>query len=152
MSRLLVISCSARKRPAGGLLPAIDRYDGPAFRVLRKYLREGPVDGLTVLVLSAKFGLIPCTRRIPNYDLRITRSSAGRMRRQVLGRLRAALAATTYLELGLCLGRDYRSALLGYEGLVPDATKVATISGGLGRRLSGLRDWLRASRPTAAVN
>jgi len=33
-SRLLILSCSQRKRPDSGLLPAIERYDGPVFRVV----------------------------------------------------------------------------------------------------------------------
>ena len=32
---LLIMSCSQRKRPDLGLLPAIERYDGGHFRVLR---------------------------------------------------------------------------------------------------------------------
>src|SRR5438105_2057619 len=36
---LLVLGCSATKFDCGGLLPAIHRYDGPSFRVLRSFLR-----------------------------------------------------------------------------------------------------------------
>ncbi len=56
MTRLLIVTCSQRKNPTLGLLPAIDRYDGPAFLVLRKYLREGVGDAPRVLILSAKYG------------------------------------------------------------------------------------------------
>ena len=75
MQRLLVLACSERKVTAAGLLPAVDRYDGPPFRVLRKYLREhtGAPD---ILILSAKYGLIPSDQQIPYYDCRITRASA----------------------------------------------------------------------------
>jgi hypothetical protein len=38
--RMLILACSRRKRPDEGLLPAIERYDGPAFRVLRRFLRK----------------------------------------------------------------------------------------------------------------
>lgn len=31
--RLLILACSQRKRPDPGLLPAIERYDGPQFQV-----------------------------------------------------------------------------------------------------------------------
>ena len=65
VDRLLILSCSQRKAPAKGRLPAIDRYDGPAFRVLRKYLREGPAEVPTVLILSAKYGLIESEREDP---------------------------------------------------------------------------------------
>jgi hypothetical protein len=58
MRRLLILACSQRKNPARGKLPAIDRYDGPAFRVLRKYSRDSAANLPTVLILSAKHGLI----------------------------------------------------------------------------------------------
>ena len=40
MCRMLILSCSSRKKPTNRQMPAIERYDGPAFRVLRKFLRE----------------------------------------------------------------------------------------------------------------
>ena len=40
MNRLLILACSQCKSPAGGILPAIDRYDGPGFPALRKFLGE----------------------------------------------------------------------------------------------------------------
>src|SRR5438034_6245695 len=51
--RVLVISCSERKRSVQGPLAAIDRYDGPAFRVVRRYLRETQDRALKVYILSA---------------------------------------------------------------------------------------------------
>ena len=38
--RLLILGCADRKRDSSGLLPALDRYDGPAYRVIRNFLRE----------------------------------------------------------------------------------------------------------------
>ncbi len=40
MSRLLVLACSARKRFEACALPAIERYDGVNFRILKKLQRE----------------------------------------------------------------------------------------------------------------
>lgn len=146
MSRLLVISCSARKRSDPGLLPALERYDGPAFRVLRKQLRTGG-PGVRVLVLSAKFGLIPADFPVPDYDQRLTAEGAERLRPGVLGTLRAELAAATHLEIGLCLSRLYLNALTGFEAAVPAGVVVVEIGGGLGPRLTRLRDWLRSPLP-----
>jgi hypothetical protein len=72
MHRLLIIACSERKNSAVGLLPAIDRYDGPAFRVLRKYLREHAERAPSILILSAKYGLIPAGQEIPMYERRLS--------------------------------------------------------------------------------
>ncbi len=57
--RLLILSCSRRKRLDKDLLPAVERYDGPAFRVLRRFLREMPFEAPDVPILSAEYGLIP---------------------------------------------------------------------------------------------
>src|SRR5947209_2723394 len=84
MSRLLIVACSQRKNPAQGQLPAIDRYDGPVFRVIRKYLREGAGDAPIVLILSAKYGLITSDLEIPDYNCRLSAASAARLRSRVL--------------------------------------------------------------------
>ncbi|NEQ77914.1 MAG: hypothetical protein F6K23_35840 [Okeania sp. SIO2C9] len=39
---LLIISCTRRKSLDVGLIPAIARYDGPKFRVLRRFLQQQP--------------------------------------------------------------------------------------------------------------
>src|SRR3712207_7357474 len=49
-------------------LPAAERYDGPAFRVLRRYLRTWPACPPTVFILSAEFGLIHGEKRIPRSE------------------------------------------------------------------------------------
>jgi len=41
--RLLILSCSARKRGPAEPIPALDRYDGSLWRVLRSYLHEQPI-------------------------------------------------------------------------------------------------------------
>ena len=78
MSRqLLVLGCSQTKRETPGLLPAIDRYDGSPYKVLRKYLREHEwPTNLSVAILSAKYGLIGGFTGIEDYDERMTPEKA----------------------------------------------------------------------------
>jgi hypothetical protein len=133
--------------PAAGRLPAIDRYDGPAFRVLRKFLREASPNAPAVLILSAKYGLIDSTTRIADYDCRMSAGLAERLRptvRQTLGRV---LRSGGWRSVALCVGRDYRAALDGLELLLPEDVQVEVIGGGQGRRLTGLRRWLRHEAP-----
>jgi hypothetical protein len=145
MHRLLVMSCSQRKALEAGPIPAIDRYDGPAFRVLRKYRREVLDPTLTVLILSAEYGLIEADQQISYYDLRLTRTSASAMRSRVLERARHFLDSNDWKTIGLCAGREYQVALEGLSSLVPDGVPFDLIQGGLGPRLTRLRDWLRRS-------
>ena len=74
---LLIVACSQRKRSDPGLLPAIERYDGVNFRVLRKARREGYwPENLDVLILSAKYGLLKPDTLIEDYDSRMTQERA----------------------------------------------------------------------------
>jgi hypothetical protein len=143
VDRLLILSCSQRKVPVKGRLRAIDRYDGPAFRVLRKYLREASDGSLAILILSAKYGLIESERAIPWYDQCLAKASADRLRPQVLETARHVLRSRRWGAVGLCAGKEYRSALEGLAELLPAGLPLDLLSGGLGKRLAALRDWLR---------
>lgn len=143
--RLLILACSQRKIAGKGHLPAIDRYDGPAFRVLRKFLRENPDSALTVLILSAKYGLIESERKIPFYDCRLSRTTTAGLQRQVVGTARNILRSHPWQTVGICAGKNYRSALLGFAEEIPAGIRLDVIEGGLGRRLTALRNWLHRS-------
>ncbi len=143
MNRLLIVACSQRKNPTEGKLPAIDRYDGPVFRVLRKYLREKAGDAPSVLILSAKYGLIAADRLIPDYDCRLSKTEAEKLQPQVLETARQTLRSHNIQAVGICAGKDYRAALVGLGDLVPDGVRVDLIEGGQGPRLTALRRWLR---------
>ena len=66
--RLLILACSQRKRLDPQPLPVLERYDGPAFRVLRKFLRDSPCEAqrIDISVLSAEFGLLSAQQMILN--------------------------------------------------------------------------------------
>lgn len=147
MNRLLILACSSRKKRGKEQLPAIERYDGPAFRVLRKFLREqqGPIP--KVLILSGKYGLIDAATPIRDYDFRMTPATADQLRPAVLNRLRRVLLAGLIRSVGVCLGGDYRQAVEGLEAQIPEGATVEVIAGGLGQRLTRLREWL--NRPGA---
>ncbi len=67
-ARLLILGCSKAKTKHDELVPAIQRYDGPPFRVLRRYLRLRYDPVLRVYILSAEYGIIPADALIPDDD------------------------------------------------------------------------------------
>lgn len=152
MNRLLIVACSERKNPLPELVPAIERYDGPIFRVLRKFLCEYSGQAPEILILSAKFGLIGPSDMIPEYNCRLTADAATRLRPAVLAKLRAALQSSPVTAVGLCLGRDYMQAVKGFETYLPGGTSLEYIGGGLGRRLTRLREWLHNGAVTKSDN
>jgi hypothetical protein len=144
---LLVLSCSQRKRPDSNLLPASERYDGPTFRVLRRFLKEQPLAPLDIFILSAKFGFIPHNRPIPNYDLRMTQLRALELQPIVIRELKRISSSQSYEKLFICAGRDYLQALDGYDKLITPDLTVKIAEGGLGQKLADLHNWLYGKPP-----
>jgi hypothetical protein len=125
------------------VLPAIERYDGPVYRVLRRYLRENPENPPVVYILSAKFGLIDAARKIPNYDRRLTASLVKKMRQRVSEMAGNILRSRRWRSVGVCAGKDYRQALDGLQGILGKGARLDVILGGQGLRLARLKKWLR---------
>ena len=76
-------------------MPAIERYDGVFFKVLRKALREGRCQPpVAILIISAKYGLITSKTLIPNYDKKMnSRAMTSVFRMVVAIRLALSLAS-----------------------------------------------------------
>lgn len=138
---LVVLGCSATKRPTNGLLPAIDLYDGPIFRVLRSYLREYVwPERLSVAVLSAKYGVIGGLAPIRSYDQRMTAQRAAEMAERVTRTLQGWSAA--HRRTDLVLGHTY----LGSVGrqFLDLREQVRVVEGSIGIKLNWLHGALRA--------
>lgn len=135
MKPLLILACSATKRPEPHPLPAIDRYDGPFYRVLRKAVREraGLGDQLHILILSAQHGILAADNLILNYDRRMDRGRAQELAPDVALAL-APYWPPAYVEVG----QTYRAALPP----PPWPAAVVVGHGGIGERLAQLRRWL----------
>lgn len=136
---LLILSCSKRKRPDPGLLPAIERYDGVNFRVLRKFLQSKPLHCLDVLIISAKYGLIEASTPIENYDRELSRKRALELVNNVSDILDKYLSKG-YSEAFINLGKLYL-ATLSKSSLLPKMA-VLFAYGGIGQRMSQMRAWL----------
>lgn len=149
--RLLILSCSRCKRADGNLLPAVQRYDGPAFRVLRRFLREAQSEAPDIRVLSAEHGLIPHDRPIPYYDRAMTPSRARELRPGVREELTHVASRGVPRDTFILAGQTYLAALRA-EGM-PRFLDRAKLGGGApGGRLAELRDWLWSETPRLGYN
>jgi hypothetical protein len=142
LSRLLLLNCSQRKKFDEQLLPAIERYDGPAYRVLRRYLNQNLTPSVDVRILSAKYGLISADDYLPYYDYRLTKGQAQKLHYQVITKLETILNRKSYTNLLICLGKEYLEVICDYETIIPDSLSVQVATGGIGKKLSVLYNWL----------
>ncbi len=123
-------------------MPAMDRYDGPAYKIVRKCLGAVP-DARTYdefLILSAEFGLIPDSRRILYYDRRMTVERAEELHKQTLHTLKPILSSGwIYRAVFVYMGKTYHRAIEGVDAYFPD---IQYSHGGIGVQLSQLRQFL----------
>lgn len=139
--RLLILSCSKSKSPDRKLLPAIERYQGPTYKVLRKFLRERLNASIDIYILSAKFGLIPSSRSIPYYDLEMTEKRAKKISASIVKNIIKVAAVQNYDEAFILLGKTYLHAVKGIEEVLHIPIHVSEMSS-VGGYLSALRKWL----------
>lgn len=126
-------------------MPAIERYDGPAFRLLRRFLQKNPGSLADIGIISAEYGLISTDYPLPYYDRQMTKERSQSLNSQVVFSLKTLLNGKSYTDLLIWLGKDYLRAICGYETTIPPQLAVQIATGGIGRKLSILHDWLYRS-------
>lgn len=140
---LLVLGCSQTKRDTAGDLPALGRYDGPAYRVLRGFLREHAwPESLSVAVLSAQHGLFGVLKPIGDYNHRMLPADADRHRASA----RETLAAwsQTHETVHFSLGKSYLPAV--QDAIDHDLKERAEVfDGPIGMKLHRIKEFLYAT-------
>lgn len=137
------MSCSDRKRGDAGLLRAIERYNGPAFYVVRRYLREHESSGLLVYILSAEFGVISANEPIPQYDRPMTADRANELCEKVTKTLKAIIRHAHCTEVFVCASAMYKKAITPSQ--LSPLVQVRYAAAGQGHKLKSLHCWLRES-------
>lgn len=152
-SRLLILACSERKKSTPNPIPAIERYDGPLWKVLRSFLQDQSSSAAKadIYVLSAEFGLIPGTQLIPWYNRVMTTARADELRASVLDQFRL-LMDQGYQQVCLGLSQLYLRAMRGWEYMSPSDVFVTVTDGPMATKQGQLRAWLRGEAWEPAVH
>jgi hypothetical protein len=144
MNKQIILSCSKKKTLTKGLIPAIERYDGAAFRLIRRYIRVSG-NPLDIFILSGKFGLIPHTQRIPYYDSKLTLTKACKMRNKIHSQAKQLFLTDSNgkeKNYFINLGQIYQHAFVKILDDLSVQAQVISVTGSSGNRLSKMHDWL----------
>jgi hypothetical protein len=128
--RLLIMACGKVKKDEPG--NAINVYDGPFFKMVRKYLKSRD-NHLDVKIISAKYGLIDSKDKISPYDIKMGAKSSKIYRN--IYRLDFQDFSLRYNEIFLLGGKNYQS-------IVPVEMDIKRAAGKIGEQLSQLKVWL----------
>ncbi|MCY4570951.1 MAG: tRNA-guanine transglycosylase DpdA [Candidatus Poribacteria bacterium] len=136
---LLILGCSDKCIENFNQAPALEVYDGPNYRVLRKFLREnGWPPGLMIKIISAKCGIIDATTLIKPYDERLDKETAKKMHpkvRDCLGSI--GLPASVFINLN----KDSLPAISCITTLFRRDT-ITESEGRGGEKLAAMKKWL----------
>lgn len=141
--RLLILSCSRRKHPSQEPLPAIERYNGPLFFVLRRFLRECPCEAkqLDVYILSAVYGLIPADFSTRLYDQKMNMSRLTWLQPQINTTF-SNIICNNYISICFVLGKTYLTAFNDLQNSIPALTEFIVVYGPIGKKQTQLKKWL----------
>lgn len=156
MSRpLLVMPCSARKSPAPGLIPARERYTGPAWRTL--HANAGEL-ALEVIVLSAAHGFIYAETPIATYDRKLDDRRADELMFDISApwaREKALAAPQVFLMGSYAYRAVMMEVLFSGTRAILDPARVwwphdrGERLPGIGEQVSDLKAWLNSIREAA---
>jgi hypothetical protein len=147
-SRLLIIPCSQNKKNTDIPTAAINVYDGPFYRLLRKNIEVfDNNNGLDIYIISAKYGLIDPLYKIQTYDQKMDEKQAKRLNPKIRDRLFKIIKDKTYSEIYINTGKSYSLALEGFQGIVKrysPNTQLRLGQGKIGQRLHDMKMWIRS--------
>jgi hypothetical protein len=144
--RLLVLACSRRKHSQVDLVPAIDRYDGPPYRMVRRYLATHRSDVRTCII-SAEYGIIGANDLVPMYDRQMTLERARQLEPSITASIVNLVSSRPPSRVLVCAGGRYLVAFDGAYKALERLCEVGTISRPPGAQLAVLHDWLYGTAP-----
>jgi hypothetical protein len=138
--RLLVVACSATKSNAAGEMPAIERYNGAYYQMVKGHQGELP----EIVILSAEHGFIRADTPIQDYDRMMDKARAAELLPNAHHHLGAALEHEQYDEVLIAAGKAYRDVIFpAFRALRGVTTRHMTwVQGGIGAQRSQLKKWL----------
>lgn len=132
--RLLIISCSKKKRSSLAPCKALDLYDGPSYRIIRKMVREKILpQGLDIYIVSGRYGLIKSNEIIDDYDMTISDKvvEESNSREKM-----SDLLSRGYEDVFVNMGKQY---LGHFRHLLVDKKKA---TGRIGQKNALMRKWI----------
>jgi len=138
---LLIISCSQRKASISNPAYAIELYDGPFFKMIRKMKQEEKFpNNIHILIISAKYGLLGAYDLIEKYDQKMTVERAEKIKKDMNIKLNKFLINKK--EVFISVGKNYRLSLEGFKFEIP----IAYATGKIGEKLSQIKEWISSKR------
>lgn len=140
--RLLIIGCSNKKNRFDHLDRALNVYDGPNYRSIKKMIRSNNFpDDVQILIISAKYGMIFPNELIGYYDQKMTAKQSELLRSEMKKKLKKYVCEKNFSECFINLGKTYRDSIQDFT--FPDHIIPKYAEGKIGEKRSEMLQWLK---------
>lgn len=138
---LLIISCSQRKASISNPAYAIELYDGPIFRMIRRMKQEDKFpEGVHILIISARYGLLGSYDLIERYNQKMTEKRAKELKHEIKRELNKFLSNKRFKVIFIGMGKNYCSCLENFKFKIPREYAA----GKIGEKLSRTKEWINS--------
>ena len=146
MAKLLILGPSYKRNPSPEPLPAIERYDGLFYRIVRRNMDKMKEKGIDIIIITEDLEVATPETKLPykppvgnkwktlpptTRDL----EKIEKLRNQVL----ELVKSRRYDEIFIALNKHYQALL---PDLTPYTKKIIATSKGLGSKAKSLKEWL----------
>lgn len=147
---MIVLSASQRRSTDPDPLPAIERYDGVYFRLVKKYLREKRLSDTDIIIVSERNGIARPDENVPYIKpfrgkLHLPKKQLEELKLSNLLKLESIFNQHHYKEIFVVCGKEYQKLIEGF-GQLTDAEVVFCKGRGLGPKAQDLKRWILAIR------
>ena len=146
MAKLLILGSSYRRNPSPEPLPAIERYDGQFYRIVRKYMDKLREKNIDVIIITEDLDVVTPEMKLPykpptgeRWGLFQPRVKDSEKVRRLQEQILEIVKSKRYDEIFVALNKYYRQLL---PDLTPYANKVIAYSKGFGEKMRYLKEWL----------
>ena len=146
MAKLLILGPSYRRNPSPEPLPAIERYDGLFYRIVRRNMDKVKEKDIDIIIIAEDLEVATPETRLPykppvgNKWRTIPPTSRDPEKIEKLqSQILEIVKSKRYDEIFITLNKYYQALLLD---LTPYAKKIIANSKGLGAKAKSLKEWL----------
>jgi len=141
---IIVAESQRRKQDPKEPIPAIDRFTGVYFRILKKYLREGKLLNTDILIVSQKWGILKAQDKVkynkPTNTLDF-KKSLKETQKNNLETLKNIFEKKNYDQIYVNVGAEFTKLIDGFEDLT--SAKVIYARGpGLGPKAQHMKKYI----------
>ena len=147
MAKLLILGPSYRRKTDPQPLPAIERYDGVYYRIVRKYMDKIRKKEIDVIIITEDLEIVDYKTPLPYkpprgktwHNFALSKREIEEKMHHVKEKIEEIIRSKRYEEVFIVLNKNYLNLL---PDISPYVRSIIISSGGFGSKAKELKSWI----------